>query len=162
MVFFSSRISPFTSTVIFFDKSPLGDGRGHIGDVAHLTGQVGRHRVDVVGKVLPGAGDALHLGLTAELAFGAHLASDAGHFGRERRELLDHRVDDLADAQELAAQGAAVDLDRHALRQVALGDRADHAGDLGGRLDHVVDQFIDSAELAVPAAGRVPGHGRAG
>ena len=23
MVFFSSRISPFTSTVIFFDKSPL-------------------------------------------------------------------------------------------------------------------------------------------
>ena len=38
------------------------------------------------------------------------------------------------------------------LRKVALGDRADDAGDFRGRLDHVVDQFVDGAELAVPAA----------
>ena len=178
MVFLSSRISPFTSTVIFFDRSPLatavvtsamlrtwpvrfaamrltlsvrsfqvpatpstrawppslpsdadlagdaGDLAGeavelvhhgvdgvlelqdlaahldgdllrevavrdrgrHLGDVAHLTGEVGRHHVDVVGEVRPGAGDAAHLRLAAELALRADLAGDAGHLAR-RSEL---------------------------------------------------------------------------
>ena len=85
MVFFSSRISPFTSTVILRDRSPLRDGGRHLGDVAHLGGQVAGHRVHVVGQVLPGAGDARHLGLAAELAFGADLARHARHFRRERR-----------------------------------------------------------------------------
>ena len=39
----------------------VGD-RGHdLHDAAHLFGQVGRHDVDGVGQVLPGAGDARHL-----------------------------------------------------------------------------------------------------
>ena len=42
-------------------KVALGDGRGDVGDVAHLAGQVRRHEVDVVGEVLPRAGDAGHL-----------------------------------------------------------------------------------------------------
>src|SRR5262249_47661379 len=158
MVFLSSRISPFTSTVIFFDRSPFAtavvtsamlrtcpvrfdamkltlsvrsfqvpptpftsawppslpslptsraslprpatrrtlidhrvvgvleledlardvdgdllrqvaerDRRRHVGDAAHLRRQVRRHQIDVVGEVLPGAADALHLGLAAEL-----------------------------------------------------------------------------------------------
>src|SRR6185369_15796785 len=58
-----------------------------IGDVADLRRQVGGHEVDVVGEVLPGAGDAGDLGLTAELAFGADLAGHAGHFRGERVEL---------------------------------------------------------------------------
>src|SRR3712207_7093204 len=33
-----------------------GDGRGHLGDVAHLAGEVGGHEVHVVGEILPGAG----------------------------------------------------------------------------------------------------------
>src|SRR5262245_65300803 len=33
------------------------------------------------GEVLPGAGDAAHHGLAAELAFGADLAGDAAHVG---------------------------------------------------------------------------------
>ena len=61
------------------------DGGRDLGDVAHLAGQVRRHRVDVVGQVLPGAGDAGHLGLAAELAFGADLARDAGHLRGEAR-----------------------------------------------------------------------------
>ena len=60
--------------------------RGHdLGDAAHLVGEVGRHQVDVVGQVLPRAADARHLRLAAELAFGADLARDAGHFGGEAR-----------------------------------------------------------------------------
>ena len=102
MVFLSSRISPFTSTVIFFDRSPLGDGGRHVGDVAHLAGEVAGHQVHVVGEVLPGAGDAAHLRLAAELAFGADFAGHAGHLGGERVELIDHRVDGVLELEDLA------------------------------------------------------------
>src|SRR6267154_222388 len=74
IVFFSSRISPFTSTVIFLERSPFAaavDRRRHVGDIAHLVGQVVRHEIHVVRQILPRAGDALHFGLAAELAFGS-------------------------------------------------------------------------------------------
>ena len=56
----------------------LGHGGGDLGDVPDLAGQVAGQLVDVVGQVLPGAGDAGHLGLAAEAAFGADLAGDPG------------------------------------------------------------------------------------
>ena len=59
MVFLSSRISPLASTVIFCDRSPLATAVVTSGDVAHLVGEVAGQQVDVVGEVLPGAGDAL-------------------------------------------------------------------------------------------------------
>src|SRR5207248_10295315 len=68
-----------------------GDGGGHLGDVADLAGQVAGELVDVVGQVLPGAGDPGHDGLPAELALRAHLAGDAGDLVREGAELVDHR-----------------------------------------------------------------------
>ena len=60
----------------------VGHGGHDLGDAADLAGQVAGHEVDVVGQVLPGAGHAFHLSLAAELAFGADLAGDAGHFRR--------------------------------------------------------------------------------
>ena len=63
----------------------VGDRGRHLGDVAHLAGEVRRHRVHVVGEVLPRAGDAGHLRLAAELAFGADLARHARHLARRRR-----------------------------------------------------------------------------
>src|SRR5207253_1029589 len=45
-----------------------GHGGGHVGNAPHLTGQVQRHRVDVVGEVLPGAGHARHHRLAAQPA----------------------------------------------------------------------------------------------
>ena len=155
MVFFSSRISPFTSTVIFLRQVAVGDGGRHFGDVAHLAGQVAGHRVHGVGQVLPRAGDALHLGLAAELAFGAHFAGHAGHFRRERAELIDHRVDGLGGAEELALQRPVVDLQGHRLRQVALGHGADDAGRLAGRVDEVVDQVVDRLDRLLPEAADV-------
>src|SRR5205085_504678 len=68
----------------------LGDGGGDVGDVAHLAGQVTRHEIHAFRKVLPGAGHTLHVGLTAQYAFGADLAGHARHFRGERTELLDH------------------------------------------------------------------------
>ena len=133
----------------------VGDGGGHVGDVAHLAGQVAGHAVDGVGQVLPRAGDALHLGLAAELAFGAHFAGHAGHFRGERAELIDHRVDRLGGAQELALQRAVVDFQGHRLRQIALGHGADHAGRFAGRMDQVVDQLVDRLDRLVPEAADV-------
>jgi len=67
-VFLSSRISPRTSTVTFFERSPLATRGRHLGDVSHLAGEVAGHGVDVVGEVLPDSADALDLGLAAKLA----------------------------------------------------------------------------------------------
>jgi hypothetical protein len=101
MASFSWRISPRTSTVIFRREIAVRDGDGHVGDVAHLVGQVRRHRVDVVGEVLPRAGDAGHR-LAAELALRAHLARDARHLGGEGVELIDHRVERVLQLEDLA------------------------------------------------------------
>jgi hypothetical protein len=133
----------------------LGDRGRHVGDVADLVGQVAGHRVDRVGQVLPGPGDSFDLGLAAELALGADLARDPRHLGREVAELLDHLVDRLRGAQELALERPALDLERHALREVALRDRADHARDLAGRVDEVVDQRVDALDRLAPEAARL-------
>ena len=83
-------------------KIAVGHGDGHLGDVADLAGEVGGHRVDVVGEILPGAGHAGHRRLAAELAFGADLARHAAHLAGEAVELIDHRVDGVLQLQNLA------------------------------------------------------------
>src|SRR5207302_1521170 len=80
-----------------------GNGGGHLGDVADLAGQVAGELVDVVGQLLPGAGDPGHHRLPAELALGADLARHAGDLIGERAELVDHRVDRVLQLQDLAA-----------------------------------------------------------
>src|SRR5207302_10574468 len=97
----------------------------HLGDVANLGGQVAGHEVDAVGQILPGPGDAGHLRLPAEPAFGADLARDARHFAGEGVELIDHRVDGLLELQDLAA-----DIDRDLPRQGTAGDSGGHLGDI--------------------------------
>ena len=68
IVAFSSRISPLTSTVIFFDRSPAATAFVTSAMLRTWRGQVAGHRVHRVGQVLPGARHALHLGLAAEPA----------------------------------------------------------------------------------------------
>src|SRR5204862_301697 len=102
-----------------------GDGGRHFGDVAHLAGEVGGHRVHAVGQILPGAGDAEHRGLAAEPAFGADLARHAGDFTGEGVELVHHGVDGFLQLQNFAA-----DVHRDLLRQVAAGDGGGDVGDV--------------------------------
>ena len=133
MVFFSSRISPFTSTVILRDRSPRA--------IAVATSAMLRTwpvRFDAIELTLSVRSfhvpaDAGHFGLAAELAFGADLARHARHFRRERSQLIDHRVDGVLELQDLAA-----DVDGDLLRQVAVGDGDRHFGDvadLRGQVD---------------------------
>src|SRR5207302_648336 len=76
----------------------------NIGDVSHLFGQVVGHRVDVVGQVLPCAGYAPYVRLAAELTLRTDLPSDAGHFGGEAVELVDHGIDRVLQLEDLAAR----------------------------------------------------------
>ena len=131
-----------------------GDGGGDLGDVAHLRGQVRAHDVDRVGEVLPRAGDAGHDRLHAEPAFGADLARDARHFRRERAQLLDHRVDGFLELQDFAA-----DVDGDLARQVAVGDRDGHLGDVAHLAGEVRGHRVDVVGEVLPGAGDA-GHER--
>ncbi len=131
------------------------DGGRHFGDVAHLRREVIGELVHVVGEVAPDAGRVGNGGLSTELSVGAYFLGDAGNLGRERAQLIDHRVDGRADAQELSFDRLAFDLQRHLLREVAVGDGADDAGDLGRRLDQVADERVDGVEAGGPAAAHV-------
>ncbi len=86
------------------------DGGGDFRDVAHLARQVPGHRVHGVGQILPGAGNAGDVGLTSEAAFAAYFASDARHFGGERSQLLNHRIESFFQLEDFAA-----DIDRDLL-----------------------------------------------
>ena len=55
IVSLSSRISPLTSTVIFFERSPFATAVVTARDVPDLARQVAGERVHVVGQVLPDA-----------------------------------------------------------------------------------------------------------
>ena len=130
-----------------------GDRGRDLGDVADLRGEVARHRVDAVGQVFPGAGDAGHLGLAAELAVGADLAGDAGHLGGEGVELVDHRVDGLFELQDFAA-----DVDRDLFRQVALRHRGRDLGDVAHLRGEVARHRVDAVGQVLPGAGDAAHH----
>ena len=126
----------------------VGDGDRHLGDVAHLAGQVRRHRVDVVGEVLPRAGDAGHLRLAAELALGADLARHAAHLGGERVELIDHRVDRVLELEDLALH-----VDGDLARQVAARDGGRDVGDVAHLAGQVRRHRVDVVGEVLPGAG---------
>ncbi len=134
----------------------VGDGRGHFGDVADLGRQVAGHQVDVVGEVLPGSRDAPDLRLAGQLAFGADLARHARDLRRKRAELIDHRVDRDRGAAELPLERAPLGLERHGLRQVALGHGADDTRHLGRGVHQVVDQSVDRVHRRGPRPAHVP------
>src|SRR5581483_1159809 len=130
----------------------LGDGAGDLGDRADLPGEVPGQLVDVLGEPLPGAGDALDLGLAAEAPFAADLAGDAGDLRGERGELVDHGVDGGLELQDLAA-GVDVDL----LGEVAVRHRGGDQGDVADLVGQVVRHRVDVVGQVLPGARHV-GH----
>src|SRR5207249_2606584 len=86
-----------------FGEVPAGDGGGHVGDVAHLGGQVVSHQVHAVGQVLPRAGYPGNVRLAAEFPISTDLDRDPGHFRGETTKLFHHRVDGVFELENLAA-----------------------------------------------------------
>ena len=85
MVFFSSRISPRTSTVILRERSPFATAV--VTSAMLRTWLVRLLAIEFTESVrsfhVPA--DALHLRLAAELAFGTDFARHARHFARRTR-----------------------------------------------------------------------------
>ena len=132
-------------------KITVRDGRSHLGDVAHLAGKVAGHEVHVVGEILPRAGNAGHLGLTTELAVGAHFAGHASYFTGEGIELVHHRIDGV-----LQFENFAFHIHRNFARQIA----ASHSGCYFGDVSHLAGQV---AGHRVHRVGEIfPGSGNAG
>ena len=148
MVFFSSRISPFTSTVIFFDKIAARDRGRDIRDVTHLAGQVAGHRVHRIGQILPRACDSAHIRLAAEFSFGADFARHTRHFRGERTQLIDHGVDRVLQLQNFAAH-----IDRDLLRQVAIRDRGRDFGDVTHLAGQIAGHRIHRVGQIFPRSG---------
>src|SRR6185437_6253147 len=126
---------------------PGRDGGGDIGDIAHLAGEVRRHHVDVVGQVLPNAADAADLRLAAELTLAADLPGDAGDLRGKGVELVHHGVDGGLELEDLA-----LDRDRDLLRQVAVGDRRRHVGDVTHLARQIGGHAVDVVGQALPHA----------
>ena len=115
MVFFSSRISPLTSTVIFCDKSPLATAVVTFAILRTWSVRLRASTLTLSVRSFQVPDTPLTSRLAAELAFGADFLGDAGNFVGERAQLIDHRVDRGADPQELALDRLPVDLERHLL-----------------------------------------------
>src|SRR6185369_1253564 len=131
----------------------IGDARGHLGDIAHLVGQVAGHGVHAVREILPDTGNALHPCLATELAFCAYFASHTGHFAGEPVQLLGHGVHELGGLEKFAGERLVVYFQGHPLAEVALGHGADYATHFSSGLHEVGDQLVDGIDGCSPPAG---------
>ena len=84
MVFFSSRISPRTSTVILRRRSPFATAVVTSAIFRTWSVRLPAMELTLSVKILPVPADALHLRLAAEFAFSTHFARHAGHFRCKR------------------------------------------------------------------------------
>src|SRR5438128_5004785 len=134
----------------FLREVAVGDGDGHVGDVSDLGRQITGHEVDAIGQVFPGTGDARNDGLAAQFAFGADLAGNAGHFGGETAQLVDHRVDGILELQDFA-----VHIDGDFLGEVAVGDGDGHVGDVSDLSREIAGHDIHAFGQIFPNAAHV-------
>ena len=124
------------------------DCRHHFHDAAHLLGEVYGHHVDVVGEVLPGAGDVRHIRLTTKPAFGANFARDARHLAGEGVELIDHRVDGVLQLENLALH-----VDRDLAREIAASHGGRDFGDVADLSRQIAGHEVDRVGEILPRAG---------
>ena len=130
-----------------FRKIPAGHCVGYFGDVANLPGEVRSHRIHIVGQVLPRPGHAFHRRLATEFSVGTHLSRDAGDFGGEGVQLIDHRIEGV-----LQGENFAFHFDRDFGRKVTLRNGRSDVGnvshlprEVGGHEVHIVGEILPRA-----------------
>ena len=99
-MFLSSRISPFASTVIFCDRSPFATAVVTFAMLRTWVVRFAARTLTLSVRSFHVPRDAVHLGLSAELSFGADLLGDARDLGGEGVELIDHDVDRVFELRE--------------------------------------------------------------
>jgi hypothetical protein len=80
-------------------------GLGHVGDVAHLDGQVGRpspRKFTLSVRSFQVPATPCTTAWPPSLPFGAHFARHPRHFGGEGAQLVHHRVDGVLQLEDLA------------------------------------------------------------
>ena len=148
MVFFSSRISPCASTVIFCERSPLATAVVTLAMLRTWSVRLPARTFTLSVRSFQVPDTPLHVGLAAELAFGADFLRDAGHLRGERAELVHHRVDGVLQLEDLALR-----VDGDLLRQVAVGDRGGDLGDVAHLVGEVAGQDVHVVGEVLPGAG---------
>ena len=103
MLSFRSETSPFASTVIDRVRSPwvTAVDTSAIARTCVVSEPAMLFTFSVRSRHTPDTPSTSRL--AAELALRSHLARDARDLGRERRELVDHRVDRVLELEDLAA-----------------------------------------------------------
>src|SRR5207245_1197973 len=115
-VFLSSRISPRTSTVIFFDRSPLATAVATCAMFRTWLVRLLAMCFTLPVRSFHGPADTLYFGLAAELAFRADFARHARDLGGEGVELVHHDVDRVFELENFPAR-----FHGNFLREVAVG-----------------------------------------
>src|SRR5262249_60934957 len=113
-----------------------------------LAGKLSLHDALPICQIFPSAGNAWHLGLAAELSFGADLACDPGDFGGETAQLIDHGVDRVFELENLAAH-----VDSNLLRQIAVGDGDSDVSDVAHLGGQVAGHHVDVIQIGLPTCG---------
>src|SRR5262249_44910254 len=103
------------------------------------------HEIHTVGQILPGSGDPAHVGLSAKFSFGADLTSHAGHFRRERTELVHHGVDGV-----LQLQNFAFNVDSDLFREIAARDCGGHVRDVADLTGQIARHKVDRIRQVLP------------
>jgi len=117
-------------------------------DVTHLGSKVRRHEVDVVGKVFPDTGDALHLGLASQFSFRTYFAGNARYFGSKRGKLVDHRIDRVFQVEDFA-----LDVYRNLLREVSVCNGGSNERDVTDLRGKVRGHKVDAVGKVLPDTG---------
>src|SRR5699024_3877741 len=122
-----------------------GDRARDHGDLPHLVGEVVRHRIDVLGEVLPDPGDVPHVCLATQLALGPDLTGDPGDLAGEGVQLVDHLVDGVLQVEHLT-----LSVHGDLLAQVALGDRGRDLRDVADLVGEAVGHRVDVVGEVLP------------
>jgi hypothetical protein len=108
----SSSTSPFTSTVIFFERSPFATEVVTSAMLRTWPVRFAASWLTLSVRSFHTPGDAGHGGLPAELAVGADLARHPRHLRGERVQLIEEHVDRALQLEDLALH-----VDRDLLRE---------------------------------------------
>src|SRR5439155_953942 len=109
----------------FLGKISIRHSGRDFGDVPDLSGEIVRHKVDVVGEVFPSTRYLPHVRLVSELTFSTDFAGDAGDFGGKRGELVHHGVDGVFQFKDFSAH-----IHGDFFGEVAAGHGGCHFGDV--------------------------------
>ena len=155
MVFLSSRISPFTSTVIFFDRSP--DATAVVTSAMLRTWPVRLVAMALTLSVRSFQVPATPFTRAWPPSLPSVPTSRATRVTSEAKEASwSTMVLTILPMRRNSPRSGRPSISTiMRLRQVALGDRADDARHFGGRLHHVLDQLVDRADAGFPAAGGI-------